>query len=136
MERLLDEKRGLTTGFMFRIPGGDVAEASDFEEQLIRRPEWIQNTEGIITASINCWEEFGVRRSMTKGATTEARNAGIDGATINNGWRKVEAAKGKMPRYSMLQRYTQVVYDLSHQRNGEVRIQPLGLFVHGTLWVE
>jgi hypothetical protein len=58
-----------------------------------------------------------VRRSMRRGATTEALNAGIDGPTIdaNNDWRKVEAAKGKMPRYSMHQRYTQVFQDLKHQ---------------------
>jgi hypothetical protein len=33
--------------------------------------------------------------------TTEALNTGIDGPTINanNGWRKVEAAKGKMPHF-------------------------------------
>jgi hypothetical protein len=50
---------------------------------------------------------------MRRGATTEAINAGIDGPTIdtNNGWRKVEGGKGKMPRYSMLQRYTQVFQD-------------------------
>jgi hypothetical protein len=36
----------------------------------------------------------------------EALNAGIDGPTIgaNNGWRKVEAAKEKMPRNAMRQR--------------------------------
>jgi hypothetical protein len=40
----------------------------------------------------------------------EALNADIDGPTMNtnNGWRKVEAAKGKMPRFLMRQRYTQV----------------------------
>jgi hypothetical protein len=54
---------------------------------------------------------------MRRGATTEALNAGIDGPTIDNtnGWRKVEAAKEKMPRYSMCQRYTQVFQDLKHQ---------------------
>jgi hypothetical protein len=43
---------------------------------------------------------------MRRGETTEALNAGIDGPTIHayNGWRKVEAAKGKMPRFLMRQR--------------------------------
>jgi hypothetical protein len=47
----------------------------------------------------------------------EALNAGIDGPTINdnNGWRKVGAAKGKMPRFLMRHRYTQVFQDLRHQ---------------------
>jgi hypothetical protein len=65
---------------------------------VITRLEWIQqNTEGIIPASINLWEEFGVCRTIRRGATTDALNTGIDGATIyaNNGWGKVEAAEGK-----------------------------------------
>jgi hypothetical protein len=102
----------------FLNSGGKVANVANFEEQLITRLEWIQqNTEGIIPASINLWEEFGVCRSTRRGATTEALNAGIDSATIdaNNGWRNVEAAKGKMPMYSIRQRYRQVVQDLIHQ---------------------
>jgi hypothetical protein len=103
--RLLDEKVrvGLTTGSMFLKRDGAPAKAIYFEEALLEKLEWIQkNTSGIIPLSINLWEEFGVRRSMRRGATTEALNAGIDGPTIddNNGWRKVEAAKGKMPRFS------------------------------------
>jgi hypothetical protein len=84
----------------------------------VERLEWIQqNTIGIIPLAVNLWEEFVVRRSMRRGATTEALNAGIDGPTIddNNGWRKVEASKGKMPRNPMHQRYTQVFQDLKHQ---------------------
>jgi hypothetical protein len=56
MERLLNEKEaaGLTTGFMFRTPGENVAKASDFEEQLIMILEWIQqHMVGIIPASVN-----------------------------------------------------------------------------------
>jgi hypothetical protein len=112
--RLLDEKArvGLTTGFMFLKKDGTPAKAVYFEEALVEKLEWIQqNTSGIIPLTINLWEEFGVRRSMRSRATTEALNAGIDG----NGWRKVEAAKGKMPRFSMRQRYTQVFQDLRHQ---------------------
>jgi hypothetical protein len=43
--------------------------------------------------------------------------AGIDGPTIDayNRWREVEAAKGKMPRFSKRQKYTQVFQDLMHQ---------------------
>jgi hypothetical protein len=80
--------------------------------------EWIQqNTSRIIPLTIDLWEEFGVRRSIRIGATTEVLSAGIDGPTIdaNNGWRKVEAEKGKMPRFSMRQKYTQVFQDLRHQ---------------------
>jgi hypothetical protein len=117
---LLEEKKsaGITTGFMFRQKDGKVVKSTNFEESLIERLEWIQqNTEGIIPKMVNLWEEFGVRRSVTRGATTEALNAGLDGPTIdaNNGWRKVGAAKGKMPRYSMRKRYTHVLQELRHQ---------------------
>jgi hypothetical protein len=84
----------------------------------VEKLEWIQqNTSRIIPRTINFWEEFGIRRSMRIGETPEALNAGIDGPNIdaNNGWRKVEAAKGNMPRFSMRQRYIQVFQDLRHQ---------------------
>jgi hypothetical protein len=112
------EAVGLVSGFLFLKREGTPAKAIDFEEALVERLEWIQqNTPGIIPLTVNLWEEFGVITSMRRGATTEALNAGIDGPTIdaNNSWRKVEAAKGKMPRYSMRQRYTQVYQDLKHQ---------------------
>jgi hypothetical protein len=103
--RLLEEKRaaGISFGFMFCKKDCRLANAAYFEETIIVRLEWIQqNMEGIIPKSVNLWEEFGVRRSTMRGATTAALNAGLDGPTIdvNNRWRKVEAAKGKMPRYS------------------------------------
>jgi hypothetical protein len=120
VERLPDEKArvGLTTGCMFLKTDGTPAKAIYFEEASVEKLEWIQqNTSGIIPLTINLWEEFGVRRSMRRGTTTEALNAGIDGPTIdaNTGWRKVEAVKEKMPRFSMRQRYTQVFQDLRHQ---------------------
>jgi hypothetical protein len=80
--RFLDEKArvGLTTGFMFLKKDGMPAKAIYFKEALVEKLEWIQhNTSGIIPLTINLWEEFGVRRSVRREATTEALNAGIDG---------------------------------------------------------
>jgi hypothetical protein len=114
------ETTGVISGFMFLRKDGKLARAADFEEALIERLEWThKNTTGIITVTIDLWAEFGVRRSMRRGATMEALNAGIDGPTIddNNGWRKIESAKGKNPRFSMRQRYTQIFQDLKHQLN-------------------
>jgi hypothetical protein len=102
---------------MFRKKDDKLVKVVYFEELIIERLEWIQQiTEGIIPKSVNLWEEFGVRKSMRRGATTSALIAGLDGPTIdaNNGC-KVEAAKGKMLRYSMRQKYTQVLQDLRHQ---------------------
>jgi hypothetical protein len=90
VEILLDEKARVcpTTGFMFLKKDGTPAKGIYFEEALVEKLEWIQqNTSGIIPLTINLWEEFGVRRSMRRRATTEALDAGIDGPTIdaNNG---------------------------------------------------
>jgi hypothetical protein len=120
VERFMEEKAGvgLATGFVFLKRDGTLDKAIYFEAALVENLEWIQqNTSGTIPLTINLWEEFGVSRSIRRGATTEALNAGIDGPTIdaNNGWRKVEAVKGKMPRFSMQQRYTQVFQYLRHQ---------------------
>jgi hypothetical protein len=67
--------------------------------------------------TIGLWESFGVRRLMRRGATTGALNTGIDGHTVdaNNGGRTLESAKGKIPRSSMRQHYTQIFQDLQHQ---------------------
>jgi hypothetical protein len=103
---------------MFLKKDGTPAKAIYFEEAaLVEKLEWIQqNTSGIIPLTISLGEEFGVRRSTRRRATTEALNAGIDGPTIdaNNVWRNVGAAKGEMPRFSMRQRNTQVFQDLRH----------------------
>jgi hypothetical protein len=77
VERLLDEKArlGLKTGFVFLKKDGTPAKAIYFEEALVEKLEWIQqNTSGIIPLTINLWEEFGIRRSMRRRATTEAMN--------------------------------------------------------------
>jgi hypothetical protein len=109
--RLMDEKArvGLTMGFVFLKIDGFPDKAIYLKEDLVENLEWIQqNTSGIIPLTINLWDEVGVRISIRRGATKEASNAVIDGPTIeaNNRWRKMEAAKEKMPRFSMRQRYT------------------------------
>jgi hypothetical protein len=71
---LLDDKAsvGLTTAFIFLKRDGRPAKAIYFEEALLEKLEWIQqNTSGIIPLTINLWEEFGIRRSIRRGATTE-----------------------------------------------------------------
>jgi hypothetical protein len=72
----------LTSGFMFLKKDRTPAKAIYFEEALVERLEWIQqNATGIIPLAVNLCEEFGVRRSMRRGANTEALTAGIDGPT-------------------------------------------------------
>jgi hypothetical protein len=84
---------GFTLGFLFAKNDLTLAKAVYFEEASIERLECIQqSTTGIHPITIFLWDEFGVRRSERRGATTEALNVGIAGPTIdaNNGWHKVE----------------------------------------------
>jgi hypothetical protein len=61
---------GVISGFMFLKKDGKTDRAADLEEALIERLEWIQqNTVGIIPVTVDLWAEFGVRRSMRRGAT-------------------------------------------------------------------
>jgi hypothetical protein len=120
VERLLQEKEavGLVLCFMFLKKDGSSDRVVDFEDALVEIKEWIhQNLVGIIPVTIGLWAEFGVQRSMWRGATTEALNAGIDRPTIeaDNGWRKIESGKGNMPCFSMRQQYTRIFQDLKHQ---------------------
>jgi hypothetical protein len=117
LERLLKDKEavGVVSGFMFLKNDCSAARVEDFEEALVEWLEWIQqNPVGIIPLTIDLWAEFGVQRSMRRGATMETLNAGINGPTIdtNNVRRKVESSKGKMSRFSMRQRYTRIFQDL------------------------
>jgi hypothetical protein len=90
----------------------------DFDERLIERLIWIQeNTQGLIPMTIDLWEVIGYRRSMRKGATTGALKIEVHAFWIdaNNGWRKFERAKGKMPSMSMRQLYTEMLPNFKHE---------------------
>jgi hypothetical protein len=83
----------------------------DSAEHLMRHPTHCAFVGGVFSEKVNA------QRGDHRGTTTKALNAGIDDLAIdtNIGWRKVEAKKGKMSRYSMRQRYIQVFQDLKHQ---------------------
>ena len=54
--------------------------------------------------------DYSLRRSLRRGATTEARNNKVDTAAVElvNRWRKKEAARGAEAGLTMRQVYTQV----------------------------
>jgi hypothetical protein len=120
IRRLLELKvrSGQTQGFLFRRKNGSPAKLAEFDEPLIERLVWIQeNTEGLIPMTIGLWEVVGCRRSMRRGATTEALDMKVDASWINanNGWRKFERAKGKMPSMAIRQLYTEMLQNLKHE---------------------
>jgi hypothetical protein len=80
---------GISSGFMFRKKDGKLAKASYFEDSIIERLDWIQqSTEGIVPNSVNLWKEFGVRRSTRRRATMAALNVVLDRPMMDakNGW--------------------------------------------------
>jgi hypothetical protein len=114
----LKVKSGQTQGFLFRLKNGSPAKWADFDEPLIERLVWIQeNTEVLIPMTIDLRGVFGCQITMRRGATTEALNVEVDASWIdaNNGWRKNERAKGKMPSMSMRQLYTEMLQNLKHE---------------------
>ena len=63
----------------------------------------------LIPEAIHIKEEYSVYRSLRRGATAEAQNAGVPKADIeaNNWWRKRERARGLTPGMSMMERYSE-----------------------------
>ena len=55
-------------------------------------------------------EEFSINRSFRRGSATHAQNQKIPEPVINaqNRWRKVEAAKGRRAKFSMLENYSDI----------------------------
>jgi hypothetical protein len=99
---------------------------ADFDEPLIERLVWIQeNTEGLIPMTVDLWEVVGCRRSMKRRETTEALNMEVKASWIdaNNGWRKFEREKGKMPpSMAMRQLYTEMLQNLKDELNFSLAI--------------
>jgi hypothetical protein len=96
-------RSGQMQGFLCRRKKGSSAKIGDFDETLIERLVWVEeNAQCLIPIMIDIWEVVGCRRSMRRGATTEALNMEVDASLIdaNNGCRKFERALGKMPSMS------------------------------------
>lgn len=110
--RIIDIRRqeGRERGWMFEDKDKKRQKSNYFEEDLHTVLETIQNTTTLIDKSVNVREEYGIYRSLRRGATTEAHNQGVQDPVIemNNRWRKVERAKGKRASLSLSQHYTEV----------------------------
>ena len=65
---------------------------------------------GGIPAGIDIDERFNVYRSFRRGATTRAKEQGVDETTIemNNRWRKWQNKRGSMPNLPMSQLYVEI----------------------------
>ena len=65
---------------------------------------------GIIATDVVVDERFNVYRSFRRGATTRAKEQGVDEPTIemNNRWRKWQNKQGGMPNLPMTQLYVEI----------------------------
>jgi hypothetical protein len=114
IERLVQVQHevGRSHGPAFGDRYGETLEASFVEGLIADRLQTIKDTRpGLIPHEINCYEHFGISRSFRRGATSTARARGVDRDTVNltNRWRKFENAKGRQPRLSMQDHYSDIV---------------------------
>jgi hypothetical protein len=65
---------------------------------------------GIIPAGIVIEDKYNVYRSFCRGAATQAKEQGVDKATIemNNCWRKWQNKRGSLPNLPMTQLYVEI----------------------------
>ena len=104
------EEEGRTYGWLFQDDNALKKKGSDFEDDFHLVLETIQKTTSLIDNRVNIREEYGLFRSLRRGATTEAHNQGVVDTVIemNNRWRKVERAKGKKAGLTLSQHYTEM----------------------------
>ena len=113
LEQLLDVRRleGCRTGPAFGDRLGRVALMSEYDGLLIPLLERIQITDpDLIAPSDDVQMNYSFFRSFRRTATGRARAAGLGDSVQNamNRWRMVEQAKGRRPRFNMVDHYTHV----------------------------
>jgi hypothetical protein len=112
-ERMLSwyERRGISSGPVFRDNKGDKAKARMYEYEILSRLERVQHSNpDIIPLTVNVHDEFGVSRSFRRGSNTQAREQGVSEAEVNlnNRWCQVEHSRGRRPKRNMQEHYTDV----------------------------
>ena len=83
----------------------------NLEQDILERLLMIQEARPeLISKEVQVYEEYGVNRSFQWGATSEARTRGVAPEDIDliNRWRSFESAKGKRPRMSMRDHYSDI----------------------------
>ena len=110
------EGKGKTTGPAVCDKDGIVLQRSVVNEELHAVLSGVQmTTEDIIPSDIVISEKFNTYRSFRRGATTRAKEQGVDEPTIelNNRWRKVQNSQGSLPNLPMTQLYVEITQALT-----------------------
>ena len=109
------EDRGSSTGPAICDEAGMVIARSVINDELHSVLSLLQTTTQVIPADIIVTEKFNIHRSFRRGATTRAKEQGVDEPTIelNNRWRKVQNCQGGLPNLPMSQLYVEITQALT-----------------------
>jgi hypothetical protein len=108
---LLLEGRGESTGPALCDEKGFVIQRWQLNDELHAMLQRVQSdNELIIPKDLDVDKKFNVYRSFRRGATTRAKEKGVDESTIamNNRWRSFQNKQGSMPRLPMTQLYVEM----------------------------
>ena len=113
VSRLLSRRTrvdGRKSGPLFANKDGNRASLGDFDPLFRDYLERLRQANPDVFLTSVSIEDYSLRRSLRRGATTTSQNNKVDGVAIDliNRWRKKEAAKGAEAGLSMRQVYTQV----------------------------
>lgn len=111
IEKLIEvrEREGRVEGPAFGYRDGSVMSLRELDGFLHYFLEKIQQEdESLIAANDDVFENYGFFRSFRKTAEGRARAANLESDVQNamNRWRKIESARGRMPRFSMVDHYS------------------------------
>lgn len=105
------EKENRTHGPAFTCPQGQGRTVQWYEREILERIQLIQELKPeLIQKEVQVLEEYGLSRSFRRGATSEARARGVDPDTVDltNRWRNFEGGKGRRPRLTMRDHYSDI----------------------------
>jgi hypothetical protein len=107
----VQHEAGRTHGPAFGDKYGETLDSSFVKDLVSDRLQIIKESQpGLIPPEVDCYSQFGISRSYWRGATSTAKVRGVDRDTIDlvNRWRKFENSKGRQPRLSMQDHYSDI----------------------------
>ncbi len=108
---LVNEGKGNAVGPAFCDPSGFSIVGWKLNQELHRQLESIrEGNPDLIDRDVDIEEKFSIFRSFRRGATTRAKEMGVQDSTIsmNNRWRKSQSSAGGLPRLPMSDLYTEI----------------------------
>ena len=101
---------GDRSGYLFATSTKKKANLGDYDDLFRHYVSRVMKAKPELFSGAEAVNDFSLRRSPRRGATTEAENNNVDVAAIEliNRWRKKEAARGAEAGLTMRQVYTQV----------------------------